>query len=222
MTAEILSSIFVSLRVSLTATLIVLVLALILAPIFASSESRIIKCLELFFYVPMALPPVALGFLLLDFFGPQSRMGAFLLGMGVELAFSFWGAVLASIFASFGIALRTIKNALQALDPHYRSMAQLMGAHRSEAYFYIEIPLIGSSIFGSALIVFIRSLGEFGATMIFAGNSPGKTRTLALAIWTDMQMPDSQSALILVIISCLLSLLALLCCEFILSRAHKF
>jgi molybdate transport system permease protein len=213
-----------SLQVALLTSFLVMLVALFLGLWLNSTRSKLAKLCELFIYVPMAMPPVALGYGLLVLFAPQSTLGFWLEhNLGIRIAFTFWGAVLASFLVSLGIGLRAVRLALEQIDEHHSQIAELVGASKSQVFFHITLPLCYRALMGGAILVFLRSLGEFGATIVVAGNTLGSTRTLALAIWTDMQTPEQESAaLFLVILAALLSLLALGASELLLKTNNKF
>ena len=209
-----------SLQVAVLTSFLVMLVALGLALWINASRSKFIKFFELFVYLPMAMPPVALGYGLLLLLAPNAPLGSWLEHhLGLRVAFTFWGAVVASFMVSLGIGLRAVRLALEQIDEHHGQVAELAGASKIQVFFNITLPLCYRGLIAGAILVFLRSLGEFGATIVLAGNTLGSTRTLALAIWTDMQMPDQESAvLLLVILAALISLLALGASELILKK----
>jgi molybdate transport system permease protein len=215
--------ILVSLKVALLSTLLVTVFSIILALFLVIKPSKLMKAIEFFTYLPMALPPVALGYGLLLALGPKSFLGQTLHSyFGIDIAFTFTGAVLAAVTVSLGIGVRTIKGALERIDGLQSEIASLLGASFLKIVWHILLPQCFSAILGSALLVFIRSLSEFGATMVLAGNSFGDTRTLALAIWVGMETPGKErDVLLLVIIAVLISLMALMAAEIALRKSAK-
>lgn len=222
MTEEIIQVINVSLKVSAVSTIIVMTSSLLLAPLFVFTSSRVIKIIEIFIYIPLALPPVAVGYGLLLVFGPHGVLGKWLSLWGIPIAFNFKGAVVAACLVSLGIGVRTLKSACLAIDQEQCEMARLLGANIRQIYRYIIFPQCREALLGGAILVFIRALSEFGATMIFAGNSLGLTRTLALAIWVDMETPGKESdAALLVMIAVIISSLAVILSEiFLYVRRH--
>jgi molybdate transport system permease protein len=197
--------------------------SVILAIVFHKTRSAWIKFFEFLIYLPMSMPPVAVGYGLLVLLSPSSLVGSWLeRSLGVHIAFSFYGAVLASFLVSLGIGLRAMLVALQHIDEHHGHIAELLGARKIQVFIHITLPLCFPALLSGAILVFLRSLGEFGATIILAGNSLGSTRTLALAIWTEMQTPEHESvALLLVIMSSLIALGALVCAELLLKISPK-
>jgi len=226
MSPEIFLVLATSLQVALLTSFLVMFVALILGLSLGSLRSKRPQCaqfLETLVYIPMAMPPVALGYGLLLVFAPNAPLGAWLENsLGIRIAFSFWGAALASFVVSLGIGLRTVRLALEQIDEHHGQIAELLGARKIQVFFHITLPLCYRALIGGAILVFLRSLGEFGATIVLAGNTLGSTRTLALAIWTDMQTPEKESrALFLVIVAFLMALLALLASELVLKKSRN-
>lgn len=213
----------VSLVIAAWASFFVMLCSTLLALALVRYRSRFLRVLELFIYVPMAMPPVALGYGLLQLLGPKTAIGLFLHNtFNVDVAFSPVGAIVAAYMVSFGIGLRAMRVAFESIDPLHSQRAALMGAKRAQIFFHITFPLVLPSLVGASILVFIRSLGEFGATMVLAGNTLGSTRTLALAIWTDMQNPEQNyQCIMLVAISALISLLALVFSEILLRRSFR-
>lgn len=214
------SILWVSLKVALLTTVLVMLSSLALGLFLAGSRSKIAKVIELFIYLPMAMPPIALGYGLLILLGPNSSFGFWLLeNFKLRIAFTFLGAIIATFMVSLGIGVRAMRLALEQIGDHHGHIAELMGASKIQVFLHITLPLCRPALVGAAALVFLRSLGEFGATLILAGNSLGNTRTLALAIWTTMQTPGQEKqALILVLVAVVVSILALLASEYYLRR----
>jgi molybdate transport system permease protein len=223
MNNEICQIIWVSIKVALCATLAVMFWSMILATVLVTKRSKLATVCELVIYLPMAMPPVALGYGLLLLCGHDSLLGQFLYNyLGIEIAFTFLGAVLASFIVSLGIGVRTLRLTLEQIDELQIYSARLLGAKNLEIFYYIILPQCRNALFGGGILVFIRALSEFGATMVLAGNSLGSTRTLALAIWVGMETPGKErECLILVLIAASISFLALMTSE-ILLRQRKF
>lgn len=222
METELLPVLWVSLEVAAITSAVVMVLSLWLGALFARPRQRWLRWAEILVYVPMAMPPVALGFGLLLLVGPKSVLGHMLHEAHFDIAFTFWGAVLASCTASLGIGVRTMRTAYQALDPHYSEIARLHGANSWQVFCTIILPLLRPSLVSGSILVFIRALGEFGATIILAGNTLGETRTLALAIWTSLQMPDQEhETWLLVLVAVIVSFIALIVSELMVFRGQK-
>jgi molybdate transport system permease protein len=215
-----LDTILISLQVSLCATFIVMVVAVFLAMWLASSRSKIAKLVELLVYVPMAMPPVALGYGLLLCLGQNSVIGQFFHDyFGIDIAFTYLGAVIASVMVSLGIGVRTVRLALEDIEQRQIDSAYILGARKSQVLIDIVLPQLTNAILGGAVLVFIRALSEFGATMVLVGTTLGGARTLAVAIWVGMETPGQERhCLILVVIAVLISGLALIAVEILVPR----
>lgn len=217
---ELSSCVLLSLKIAFIATILVMLFSTWLSWQLSEKPKPWCKILEFLTYLPMALPPVALGYGLLLIFGKTSLVGKFLSALGVDVAFTFLGAVVAAFFSSLGIGVRTMRVAFSAIEPAEKQVAYLHGASSWQIFYHIVFPQSQKAFFSGALLVFIRALGEFGATMVLVGNAINGQRTLAMAIWVDMEMPNKEiECLSLVLISVLLSLLALLAAEIWFKRA---
>ena len=162
-------------------------------------------------HLPLVLPPVVTGYLLLRLFGRRGLLGPLLDELGLSLAFDWKGAALASAVVAFPLALRAVRLAIEEVDPRLEGMARTLGAGPVRAFFTVTLPLAASGLWVGALLAFARSLGEFGATIIFVANIPGQTRTIPLAIYSSLHQPGGEeAALRLVWISVAVSLAALL------------
>jgi molybdate transport system permease protein len=220
MSCELWQIILVSLKVALLATLLVMICAIVLAIILVRSRLKWFKALELAIYLPMTMPPVALGYGLLLLLGPGSLVGRSIHNLfGFDLAFTFAGAVIASFAVSLGIGLRSMRVALEGIDESQCHIGALLGGSAAKIFFHIILPQCRPAIFGGSILVFMRSLSEFGATMVLAGNVSGETRTLALAIWLAMETPGRErECFVLVIIAAVISAAALVATEILLPR----
>ncbi len=143
--------------------------------------------------VPMVLPPVVIGFGLLTALGRRGLFGEQLNALGIQLAFSFPGAVVAASCVGFPLFALSAKSAFESVDPKLEEVARTLGASRWRVLKQVSLPLAFPSLAGGATLFFARALGEFGATMIFAGDAPGRTRTLALATYAALQRPDGDA-----------------------------
>jgi molybdate transport system permease protein len=145
-------------------------------------------------HLPLVLPPVVLGYLLLVVFGTRAPLGAWLLDtFGIRLVFSWTGAALASAILTFPFQVRAIRISLNAVDPGLEEAARSLGASRIGAFATITLPLIAPGILAGAITAFAAALGEFGAIITFVSNIPGETRTLTLAIYTALQTPGGEA-----------------------------
>ena len=212
-----LQAVLLSIKVGSIATLIALPLGFGAAWLLAFGRFRGKLALELLFNLPLTLPPVVVGYLLLLLFGAQGVLGRLLEAVGVRIIFTWKAAVIASIVVGFPLLVRSIRLAMESIDPHLFHAARSLGAGRIDLIVSIILPLSRRGILAGSSLFFARSLGEFGATIIIAGNIPGVTQTLPLAIYDYASSPAGEStALLLCLISVLLSLAILLLHEIIL------
>ncbi len=173
--------------------------------------------LDGFVQLPLVLPPVTIGFLLLLIFGTRGFIGRFLMEQfDIRISFTFWAAVLASMVVSFPLVVRAIKVAIEMVDTELESAARTLGAGPWKTFFTITIPLAFPGIVSGFILSFARCLGEFGATITFAGNIIGQTQTLPLAIFSAMEVPGREMvAFRLALVSVVLSFMAMVGSEFI-------
>ncbi|MBI2992614.1 MAG: molybdate ABC transporter permease subunit [Gammaproteobacteria bacterium] len=173
-------------------------------------------------HLPLVVPPVVMGYLLLLCLGRRGALGEWLYDQfGIVLAFRWTGAVLAAMVMSFPLIVRPIRLSIDAIDRRLEDAARTLGAPRYWVFLSVTLPLTLPGIVVGALLGFARSLGEFGATITFAGSISGETRTLSSAIYAFMQMPNGDpAALNLVLVSVALSLLALMVSEYLSRRAQ--
>jgi len=175
-------------------------------------------------HAPLVMPPVVTGYLLLVVLGRRGIVGEALYShFGISLAFTWLAAVVASAVMAFPLMIRSVRIAIEMADPKLEAAAQCLGASPLRTFLTITLPLARPGIITGLVLAFARSLGEFGATIVFAGNIQGETRTLPLAVYSFMQSPGGDaSAFRLVLISILLSLGALVVSEFMSRRLTRF
>jgi molybdate transport system permease protein len=174
-------------------------------------------------HLPLVMPPVVTGYLLLLLFGRQGPLGRFLAeSFGLVFAFRWTGAALAAAVMAFPLMVRAIRLSLEAVDRRLEEAAGTLGAGSIYVFLLITLPLIAPGIVAGMVMSFARSLGEFGATITFVSNIPGETRTLPLAIYTLTQSPGGDpAALRLTIVAVVLSMLALLASETLARRIGR-
>lgn len=223
MNVSIIDTIVLSLKVSLTATLVVMLISFLLALWLMHCRSKFASVIEMIVYLPMAMPPVALGYGLLVLLGKKSLMGQlFHEHFGIDLSFSLLGAQIAAVVVSLGLGVRCMRLALLHIDYEQITMAYLLGASRIKALTSIVLPQCVRAFLGGSVLVFLRIISEFGATMVFAGTLIDGSRTLAVAIWIAMEIPgQEQVCLVLVGIALIISIMALCLVEFLMPQAHK-
>jgi molybdate transport system permease protein len=174
-------------------------------------------------HLPLVLPPVVVGYALLLLFAPSGRLGAWLYAtFGLEIAFTWKGAVLASAVMAFPLMVRAIRLSIEAVDPGLEAAARTLGAGPFGVLFSVTLPLAWPGILTGMVLAFARSLGEFGATITFVSNIPGETQTLPLALFGLTQVPGAGAAAMrLVVISILLAFTALIVSELLARRIRK-
>jgi len=215
------SAIRLSFLVALAATLVGFVPAVWLGWVLARKDFFGKSLVSTIALVPLVLPPVVTGFILLSIFGTQSPIGAWLAGLGLPIPFTLLGATLAALAVGLPLYVISVRNAFQAVDPSYEEVAQTLGQRPWTAFRRVTFPLALPGIAAGAVLAFARALGEFGATVVLAGNVEGSTRTIALAVYTLLESPQGRGAIwVLVGASVALSLLALLGFE-VLSRHQR-
>lgn len=161
--------------------------------------------------IPLAMPPIITGYFLLILFGKNGPLGSMLdTTFGVEIIFTWVAAALAAGLIALPLMVRAIEVTLAEMDPRMELVARSLGASRWYAFWTITIPLCKKGLIASILLGFARGLGEFGATLIIAGNIPGRTQTLPLAMFTELQAGNDNSVLRLILLSLILTFLTLL------------
>lgn len=178
---------------------------------------------DAFVHLPLVLPPVAVGYVLLLLLGAQAPLGRWLHGhFGIQLPFTTAGAALATAVMTFPLMVRAIRLSLENVDRGLEAAARTLGARPLDRFFTITLPLMLPGILAGAVTAFAAGLGEFGAVITFAANIPGVTRTLPLALYTAMQSPDGDPlALRLAILSLVLGLAGLLGAELLVRRVRR-
>ncbi|WP_029363640.1 molybdate ABC transporter permease subunit [Herbaspirillum lusitanum] len=151
--------------------------------------------------LPLVLPPTVLGYYLLVLFGKRGTFGAWLSGLGIELVFTWQGAVIASTIVAFPLVLKSARAAFENVDKQLENAARVLGVSEAGVFFRVSLPLAARGIAAGVLLAFARALGEFGATLMIAGNLPGRTQTLSVAIYEAVQAGDDSTATLLVVIT---------------------
>jgi molybdate transport system permease protein len=214
MTLDPLSAVSLSVAVGLASTLSALVPALIAGRWLARTSFAGRSLVSAAILVPMVLPPVVTGLLLLELLGRNTVVGGWLAAVGLPIPFTLLGAVLAAAVVGFPLYVLAIRQAFEAVDPRYEEVAATLGDRPLRAFLRVSLPLALPGIAAGAVLAFARGLGEFGATVVLAGNVEGRTRTIALAVYTLLDGPDDDPRLRwLVGISVALALAALVAYE---------
>ncbi len=173
-------------------------------------------------HLPLILPPVVTGYLLLLIFGTHAPVGAALKEIGIVFAFRWTGAALAAAVMAFPLMVRAIRLSVEAIDPRLEEAAATLGASRGWVFLTVTLPLALPGILAGAVLAFAKAMGEFGATITFVSNIPGQTQTLPSAIYTFLQVPGGEdAALRLVLISVALAMGALLLSEVLARRVAR-
>ena len=212
-----------SLQVALWATFASLPVGIGTAYLLAKKQFPGKQLLNVIVHLPLVMPPVVTGYLLLIWLGPQTWLGSTLAGFGITLAFSWPGAALAAAVMAFPLMVRAIRISIEAVDARLEEAGATLGAAPYQVFLHITLPLILPGIVAGAVLAFAKALGEFGATITFAANIPGQTQTLPSAIYALLQVPGGESsAMRLVICSIVLAVGALALSEWITRfYAHK-
>jgi len=173
-------------------------------------------------HLPLILPPVVTGYLLLLTFGARGPIGGFLAQFGITFAFQWTGAALAAAVMAFPLMVRAIRLSMDAADPKLEQAAATLGASRLWVFVTITLPLAVPGIITGAILAFAKAMGEFGATITFVSNIPGQTQTLPSAIYAFLQVPNGEgAALRLVVVSVVIAMSALILSEVLAKRAAK-
>ncbi|QXX74541.1 molybdate ABC transporter permease subunit [Methylovirgula sp. HY1] len=218
------TAIFLTLKIAIVATLCTLPFGIFAAFALARWQFPGKTIVNGIVHLPLVLPPVVTGYLLLLSFGRRGFAGAFLDHyFGIVFAFRWTGAALACAVMGFPLMVRAMRLSFEAIDLRLEHAAGSLGASPIVTFFLISLPLAIPGIIVGAILAFARSLGEFGATITFVSNIPGETQTISAAIYTYTQVPDGDAdALRLTAISIVISLTALIAAELVQRRAERW
>lgn len=211
----------ISLKVTCCATFISLLFAVGCAWALARKNGPLPALLDAACTLPLVLPPTVLGYYLILLVGRRSPIGGWLHEWGINLIFSWQGAVLAATLVVFPLIYKSARAALEQVDPRLESAARTLGASGLRVFVTISLPLSSRGIFAGLMLAFARGMGEFGATLMIAGNIPGKTQTLALGIYAAFQAGDDHLALILVLVTSLICVAILSGTEFLIRSGSR-
>lgn len=217
------NAIWLSVKVALGVALVTAVPAVLMGWLFARREFRGKLLLESLVHAPLVIPPVVTGYLLLVLFGRNGAIGTWLANtFDIRLVFTWQGAVLASAIVAFPLAVRSVRLAISMVDRGLEEAAGTLGYRPFRVFMKITLPLAWPGILGGILLAFSRSLGEFGATITFAGNIEGATQTLPLAIYSALQVPGEETgAMRLVVFSLILCFSSLLVSELLTRKVKR-
>lgn len=217
------TAVWLSLRVAFIAVLFALPLAIWVAHVLARQTFYGKQLLNSIVHLPLVLPPVVTGYLLLVVFGANGAVGGWLADtFGVTFAFHWTGAALAAGIMAFPLMVRAIRLGFEAVDAGLEDAAATLGANRWRVFRTVTLPLVWPGILAGAILGFAKALGEFGATITFVAAIPGQTQTIPSAIYGLLQVPGQEGGVVrLVIIAIILSMGALLVSEWLARRAAK-
>lgn len=216
MTAEAWQIVLFTIEVSAVSTLLILPLGIAVAWLIARRNWPGKAAVETAVMLPLFVPPVATGLLLLMLFGRHGPLGSVLQdGLGIEIVFTWRAVVLACAVMSFPLLVRTAQNAFQEVNPRFEDIARTLGASEWRVFGTISLPLARRGIVAGAVLAFARAMGEFGATAVVAGMIPRKTMTISLAIYQNIQLGQDAAALPLLFVSLLVVFVTVLCGQII-------
>ncbi|WP_337267898.1 molybdate ABC transporter permease subunit [Oryzifoliimicrobium ureilyticus] len=217
------TAIVLSLRIAVTATLVSLPFGLVVALVLARGQFWGKSLLNGLVHLPLVLPPVVTGFILLILLGRRGLIGSFLHDhLGIVFAFRWTGAALACGIMGFPLMVRSMRLSLESVDRKLEEAACTLGANRAVVFFTVTLPLILPGVIAGMILSFAKAMGEFGATITFVSNIPGETQTLASAIYTLTQVPGGDAAAMrLTLVAIIISIGALLASEAIAGFASR-
>ncbi|MEK9199319.1 molybdate ABC transporter permease subunit [Ureibacillus sp. 179-F W5.1 NHS] len=208
---EFLSPIWLSIKIATISGIVVILLGTLIGRIFARKSFKGKAIVETLLMLPMVLPPTVVGFFLIVVFGRNSIAGQAIEWLFHQpIIFTWWAAVIASIVVAFPLMYQSAKSGFQGVDLNIEEAARVDGANEWRIFLFISIPLASKSLISGAILSFARALGEFGATLMFAGNIPGETQTIPTAIYIAIDSGNMQLAWMWVISIVILSFLMLL------------
>ena len=219
-----LNAIYLSLKVATIAILFALPVAIFIAWILSRKQFWGKQLLNGILHLPLVLPPVVIGYLLLIVMAKRGAIGQYLWEwFGFSFSFSWRGAVLASAVMAFPLMVRSIKQAFDAIDPKLEQAARTLGASPLKVFFTLNLPLSFSGVIAGAVLGFARSLGEFGATITFVSNIPNQTQTIPAALFTFIETPNGElAAARLCAVAIVISLIALSASEWLAERQKRY
>ncbi len=210
--------VFFTIKVSALATFLILPFGVALAWLLARWEWKGKALIETAVMLPLFVPPVATGLLLLMLFGRNGALGSALDRLGVDVVFTWRAVVLASAVMAFPLLVRTAQTAFQEVNPRFADIARTLGASEWRVFATISLPLAFRGVVVGAVLAFARAMGEFGATAVVAGMIPGRTMTISLSIYQKIQLGQDAAALPLLLVSIAIVFLTVLCGQLLLPR----
>lgn len=217
------AALLLSLKVAVVSVMVCLPFGLGAAWLLARMEFFGKVAIDALFHLPLVVPPVVVGYLLLVLFGRFGPIGSWLFDhFGISIAFTWKGAAIAAAVMAFPLMVRAMRLSLENVDHRLEAAARTLGASRLRVFATITLPLMAPGILVGVILAFARALGEFGATITFVSNIPGETQTLPLALYSLAQTPDGETgAMRLAIISIIVALIALIISEWLAKRIDQ-
>lgn len=210
-----------SVSVALASTLLILPFGLAVSWVLARKEWPSKNVIETLVLLPLVMPPVATGLILLKLFSRRSPVGGWLYERGIEIVFDWKGVLIAMAVMSFPLFVRSVRTSLSEVNPRLEQIAATLGASGLRIFFAVTIPLAWRGIVAGSLLAFSRALGEFGATILVAGNIPGRTQTLSLAIFNFVQLGRDEQAYTLLFITVVLAFAAVWISEWLIHAKRR-
>lgn len=221
LTPEELEVVLFTLRIAALGTLLILPIGVAVAFALARYRGPGKSAIETLLSLPLVLPPTAVGIVLLELLARRSWFGSALAALGIEIVFTWKAVLLATMVMAFPLLVRSARTAFEEVDPRLVGIARTLGCGPFRAFFRVILPLAWRGVLAGAVLAFARALGEFGATVMVAGNIPGRTRTLALAIFNDNQIGRDDRALFLAGVTSVLAFAALWITEWVTRRRTR-
>lgn len=216
------SPLWISIKTSFLATVITLVLGILSSWFVVSHCKRSKGVIDAILTLPMILPPTVVGFFLLIILGKKSFVGRILESIDISIIFSWWATVIAATVVAFPLMYKTVRATFEQINPCVIDAARLLGASEWRLLFKVMIPMARSGIAAGTVLSFARSLGEFGATLMIAGNIPGKTQTIPVAIFFAAEAGDMNKAYLWVGVIFVISLIVMLLMNYWTTKPSRF
>ncbi len=204
-----LSPLWISLKIAVTATSATFCLGLAAAWFVAGYRGRLKGLIDAVLTLPLVLPPTVVGFFLLLLLGRNGPVGKILNELGTSVIFTWWAAVMAASVVAFPLMYKTTRGAFEQIDENIVHAARTLGVSEWKVFWKVTVPLAGPGIIAGTILAFARALGEFGATLMVAGNMPGKTQTIPVAIFFAVEGGDMKTAYTWVLLIFTISLVAM-------------
>lgn len=204
------SPLLISMKTASLSTAITFVIGIIVSYLMANYKGRFKGIIDGLFTLPLVLPPTVVGFFLLLLFGKNGSIGAFLMKYDITIIFSWWATIISATVVSFPMMYRTSRAAFEQIDNNMISAARTLGLSEWKIFYKIAIPLAWPGIIAGIVLSFARALGEFGATLMIAGNIPGRTQTMPVAIFFAVEGGDMEKAMMWVLMITTISIVMIL------------